>query len=175
MTETKSVTVALRREDGRPFNVDGGLAEAVAGTRDRPAPIGKGIGPDAVRFVADAPELCLSSSLLFRPGRSRPPVRSLHALAIAEIQPRSVELDSTRRPESPARPDRRKGPVRGLLHRHREDPKRGPGGRCAEGRTRPLLFTLTPSPIHRVSRLSARRGAPPSTSLDLRGMRPRRP
>ena len=116
MTETQSITVALRREDGYRFEVDWGLAGTSAGALDEPVPLGRGSGPNAARLVAAAVAHCLSSSLLFCLEKSRAPAQSMRALATAEIarnekgrwrlQRVRVELDPTHPPESRAQLDR---------------------------------------------------------------------
>ena len=109
MTETQSITVALRREDGYRFEVDWGLPGVATAALDEPAPVGKGTGPNAARLVAAAVAHCLSSSLLFCLEKSRAPAQSMRAVATAEIarnekgrwrlQHLRVELDPVHPPE----------------------------------------------------------------------------
>lgn len=116
MTETQSVRVALRRDEGYRFEVNWGLDGVPPGALDEPAPVGKGTGPNAARLVAAAVAHCLSSSLLFCLEKSRSPAASMQATATAEIDRNEkgrwrlarlrVELDPTHPEESRTQLDR---------------------------------------------------------------------
>lgn len=119
MSETQSITIALRREEGYRFSVDWGLPEVALGTADEPAPLGKGSGPNAARLVAAAVAHCLSSSLLFCLEKARAPAQSIRANVTAEIgrnekgrwrlQHLRVELDPTVSAEGRAQFERCQG------------------------------------------------------------------
>lgn len=116
MSETQSITVALRREDGYRFEVDWGLPGVAGGAMDEPAPVGKGSAPNAARLVAAAVAHCLSSSLLFCLEKSRAPAQSVRTTVTAEVARNEkgrwrlhrlrVELDPTLPEESRAQLER---------------------------------------------------------------------
>lgn len=77
MAEEKEILTTLELLKGFEFKVKFDLENASDLLMDEPAPVGKGLGPNASRVLSAAVGNCLSASLLFCLARARVEVKDL--------------------------------------------------------------------------------------------------